>query len=221
MSLTDSRQEAAVIDAMQRERTDEYRERMMQGAREEFHKELEFETAPSAAGPCTPSWRSPTPPTSPGIRSGSSAIRARDYFNAPGGEEAAAAVASCEEALARFESEALAAELEEPARRPGPVCTRSTRPTADNAYLTGQPRDLGNADEERDPSLDGHVARQPGDRDRRGGIESFVTLQVTAVQLLADRKVDLPLRRHPQLLEEPAHRHVERLFVHRSSFHPL
>ena len=48
------------------------------------------------------------------------AIRARDYFDAPGGEEAAAAVASCEEALARFESEALAAELDEPASDAGP-----------------------------------------------------------------------------------------------------
>jgi hypothetical protein len=42
------------------------------------------------------------------------AVRARDYFGAPGGEEAAAAVASCEEALARFESEALSAELDGP-----------------------------------------------------------------------------------------------------------
>ena len=41
------------------------------------------------------------------------AIRARDYFDAPGGQEAAAAVASCEEALARFETEALSAELDE------------------------------------------------------------------------------------------------------------
>jgi hypothetical protein len=43
------------------------------------------------------------------------AIRARDYFDAPGGEEATAAVASCEEALARFESEALSAELDKSA----------------------------------------------------------------------------------------------------------
>src|SRR4029078_5639458 len=41
------------------------------------------------------------------------AIRARDYFDAPGGEEATAAVASCEEALARFESEALSAARDE------------------------------------------------------------------------------------------------------------
>ena len=49
------------------------------------------------------------------------AIRARDYFDAPGGQDAAAAVASCEEALARFESEALSAELDEsmPDSRPG------------------------------------------------------------------------------------------------------
>ena len=49
------------------------------------------------------------------------AIRARDYFDAPGGEEAAAAVASCEEALARFESEALSAELDESASDAGPA----------------------------------------------------------------------------------------------------
>ena len=41
------------------------------------------------------------------------AVRARDYFEAPGGQEAVAAVASCEEALARFESEALSAELDD------------------------------------------------------------------------------------------------------------
>jgi hypothetical protein len=37
------------------------------------------------------------------------AVRARDYFDAPGGDEATAAVRSCEAALARFESEALSA----------------------------------------------------------------------------------------------------------------
>ncbi len=47
--------------------------------------------------------------------------RARDYFDAPGAHEAAAAVASCEESLARFEGEALSAELDEatPDSRPG------------------------------------------------------------------------------------------------------
>ena len=49
------------------------------------------------------------------------AIRGRDYFDAPGREEAVAAVASCEEALAQFESEALSAELDDstPDSRPG------------------------------------------------------------------------------------------------------
>jgi hypothetical protein len=49
------------------------------------------------------------------------AIRRRDYFDAPGGHEAAVAVASCVEALARFESEALSAEFDEatPDSRPG------------------------------------------------------------------------------------------------------
>jgi len=45
------------------------------------------------------------------IRNGSPRV-ARDYFDAPGGEEATADVASCEEALARFESDALSAELD-------------------------------------------------------------------------------------------------------------
>lgn len=48
------------------------------------------------------------------------AIRARDYFDAPGAEEAAGAVASCEEARARFESEALSAELDESETRSPP-----------------------------------------------------------------------------------------------------
>ncbi len=72
------------------------------------------------AGPPTPSSRSPTP-ISRRYQKWLAAIRARDYFDAPGGQEAAAAVASCEEALARFESEALSAELDEPTAdsRPG------------------------------------------------------------------------------------------------------
>ena len=48
-------------------------------------------------------------------------FRARDCFEAPGREEAAAAGASCEVALALFEGEALSAELDEPEpdSRPG------------------------------------------------------------------------------------------------------
>ena len=94
--LTDSKQEAAVIDAMQRERTDEYRE-VVESTRQ-FHEELELEESDADLARYQ-KWLA--------------AIRARDYFDAPGGQEAAAAVASCEEALAQFESEALSAELDE------------------------------------------------------------------------------------------------------------
>ena len=117
ISLTDSRQEAAVIDAMQRERTDEYRE-VVWSTRE----------VPQGAGVRAPSrpghvhrapgilYR-PRPPSEVARRD----PRARELFTTrPGGEEAAAAVASCEEALALFESEALSAELDEPASDAGP-----------------------------------------------------------------------------------------------------
>jgi hypothetical protein len=98
-----------------------------------------FSWSAAAAGPCTPSPRSPTP-TSPAIRNGSPRSAWRDYFEAPGGEEAAAAVASCEEALARFESEALSAELDEPASDAGRASARSTGPTADKpSALFGLP----------------------------------------------------------------------------------
>ena len=110
IQLTDERQEAAVIGAMQRERTDEYHELVesTQGFREELederrrgramYTELEESDVDLARHQ---KWLA--------------AIRARDYFDAPGGDEASAAVASCEEALARFESEALSAELDEAA----------------------------------------------------------------------------------------------------------
>ena len=114
--LTDPKQEAAVIDAIQRERTDEYRE-VVERTRQ-FHEELQLERSRGRA-------------TYPELEESDAdlarhqkwlaAIRARDYFGAPGAQEAAEAVASCEEALARFESEALSAELDDstPEIRPG------------------------------------------------------------------------------------------------------
>ena len=60
------------------------------------------------------------------------AIRARDYFDAPGGHEAAAAVASCEEALARFESEACRRSSTTPRPRAGPDSARSRGITTDS-----------------------------------------------------------------------------------------
>jgi len=115
ITLTDDRQEAAVIDAMQRERTDEYRE-LMERTRT-FHAELRFERG---RGRATYTELEESDADLARYQKWLAAIRARDYFAAPGGDEAAAAVASCEEALARFESEALAAELDGPAAGAGP-----------------------------------------------------------------------------------------------------
>jgi hypothetical protein len=114
--LTDSKQEAAIIEAIQRERTDEYGE-VVESTRQ-FHDELELERR---RGRTTYTELEESDADLARYQKWLAAIRARDYFDAPGGQEAAAAVASCEEALARFESDALSAELGEsrPDRRPG------------------------------------------------------------------------------------------------------
>jgi hypothetical protein len=106
--LTDSKQEAAVIDAMQRERTDEYHE-LVESTRQ-FHEELQFERR---RGRTVYTELEESDADLARYQKWLAAIRARDYFDAPGGQEAAAAVVSCEEELARFESEALSAELDE------------------------------------------------------------------------------------------------------------
>jgi hypothetical protein len=114
--LTDSKQEDAIIDAMQRERTDEYHEVVERT--QQFHEELQLERR---RGRATYTELEESDADLARHQKWLAAIRARDYFDAPGGQEAAAAVASCEEALARFESEALSAELDDsaPDRRPG------------------------------------------------------------------------------------------------------
>ena len=108
--LTDSKQESAVVDAIQRERTDEYRE-LVESTRQ-FHEELQLERR---RGRATYTELEESDVDLARYQKWLAAIRARDYFDAPGGQEAAAAVASCEEALALFESEALSAELDESA----------------------------------------------------------------------------------------------------------
>ncbi|MFZ0091537.1 MAG: Chromate resistance protein ChrB [Solirubrobacteraceae bacterium] len=114
--LTDPKQEAGVIDAIQRERSDEYRE--LADSTRQFHQELQLERR---RGRTTYTELEESDADLARYQKWLAAIRARDYFDAPGGQEAAAAVASCEEALARFESEALSAELDEatPDSRPG------------------------------------------------------------------------------------------------------
>ena len=114
--LTDSKQEAALIDAIQRERTDEYHE-LVESTRQ-FHAELQRERR---RGRATYTELEESDVDLARYQKWLAAIRARDYFDAPGGNEAAAAVSACEEALAQFESEALSAELDEssPRGRPG------------------------------------------------------------------------------------------------------
>jgi len=116
IKLLDDKQEAAVIDAIQRERTDEYHE-VVESTRQ-FHEELALERR---RGRATYTELEESDADLARYQKWLAAIRARDYFDAPGGEAAGAAVASCEEALARFESDALSAELDESASdaRPG------------------------------------------------------------------------------------------------------
>jgi hypothetical protein len=110
IQLTDAEQEAAVVDAIQRERADEYRE--LVESTQQFREELEMERR---RGRTTYTELEESDVDLARHQKWLAAIRARDYFDAPGGEEAAGAVASCEAALARFESEALSAELDESA----------------------------------------------------------------------------------------------------------
>ena len=114
--LTDPKQEAALIDQIQRERTDEYHE-LVESTRQ-FHEELQLERR---RGRATYTELEESDVDLARYQKWLAAIRARDYFNAPGGQEAATAVAACEEALAQFESEALSAELDDatPHSRPG------------------------------------------------------------------------------------------------------
>lgn len=114
--LTDPKQEAAVIDAIQRERTDEYHE--VVESTQQFHEELRLERR---RGRAIYTELEESDANLARYQKWLAAIQARDYFDAPGGQEAVAAVASCEEALALFESEALSAELDEsaPDSRPG------------------------------------------------------------------------------------------------------
>lgn len=114
--LMDPKQETAVVDAIQRERTDEYRE--LVESTQLFHEELQDERR---RGRTTYTELEESDADLARHQKWLAAVRARDYFDAPGRQEAAAAVASCEEALAQFESEALSAELDEstPDSRPG------------------------------------------------------------------------------------------------------
>jgi hypothetical protein len=106
--LTDAKQEATVINAIQSERTDEYHE-LIESTRQ-FREELQQERR---RGRTIYTELEESDTDLARHQKWLADIRARDYFAAPGGQEAAAAVISCEEALAQFESDALSAELDE------------------------------------------------------------------------------------------------------------
>ena len=114
--ITDARQEAAIIATFQRERADEYAE-VIQRTRQ-FHEELAHERR---RGRATYTELEESDADLTRHQKWLAAIRARDYVGATGAEEATAAVTACEEALARFEHEALTAELDQPETTAPPV----------------------------------------------------------------------------------------------------
>jgi len=107
ITLSDAKQEAAVVEAFQRERSDEYRE-VLERTRQ-FHEELAHERG---RGRATYTELEESDADLARHQKWLAAIQARDYFDAPGGPEALEAVAECERALAEFEAEAVAAELD-------------------------------------------------------------------------------------------------------------
>jgi len=119
IQLTDAKQEAALIERFQRERTDEYREVVERT--HQFHQELEHERR---RGRATYTELEESDADLARHVKWLAAIRARDYFTAPGGESATQAVTACEQALAEFEAEALAAELD-PKQEPSSPALRA------------------------------------------------------------------------------------------------
>src|SRR4051794_35716837 len=93
-------------------------------------------------------------------------------------------------------------------------------------FATGSPVSCapgvpGRGLQERDGSGHEHVTREATYGDRRGCLQSLVAAQLAGFELLADGELDLALGGDAQLLEEPAHRHVEGVVVHKPSRRPL
>jgi hypothetical protein len=108
IAIEDAQQETALVDAFQAERTDEYGEVVERT--KEFHAELAMERR---RGRATYTELEESEADLGRHERWLAAIRARDYFGAPGAEEAAAAVEACRVALAEFEAEALERETGE------------------------------------------------------------------------------------------------------------
>jgi hypothetical protein len=100
--------------AMQRERTDEYHE-VVESTRR-FHEELQLERR---RGRTTYTEPEESDADLARYQKWLAAIRARDYFDAPGGEDATRPSPPARR-LVRFESEALSAELDDSRSDGGP-----------------------------------------------------------------------------------------------------
>lgn len=122
IQLTDARQEVALIELFQRERSDEYREVVERT--QQFHEELEHERQ---CGRATYTELEESDADLARHVKWLAAIHARDYFTAPGGNEATGAVAACEQALAEFEAEALSAELDPKQQAPTSPALRAVK----------------------------------------------------------------------------------------------
>lgn len=120
IQLTDAKQEASLIEAFQRERSDEYREVVERT--QQFHQELEHERQ---RGRASYTELEESDADLARHQKWLAAIRARDYFNAPGADQAALAVAACEQALAEFEAEALSAEFDPEQHQPAVPALRA------------------------------------------------------------------------------------------------
>ena len=107
IQITDPAQEHAIIERFQRERSDEYHE-IVERTRQ-FHDELALERR---RGRATYTELEESDTDLSRHQKWLTAVTSRDYFGAPGAAEAQAAVTACEEALAEFETEALAHELD-------------------------------------------------------------------------------------------------------------
>lgn len=110
--LTDRQQEEALIARFQAERSDEYHE-VVERTRQ-FHEELEYERG---RGRVTYPEFEESDADLTRHRKWLAAIEGRDYFKAPGRDEAVAAVKACASALVEFEASALAAEFDDEPER--------------------------------------------------------------------------------------------------------
>jgi hypothetical protein len=106
VALTDEREEREMIAGFCAERSDEYRE-IVERTRD-FLTEIEMERG---RGRATYTEVEESGADLIRFQKWLAAVRQRDYFDADGHIEAAAAVAACERALSEFEAEAFASEL--------------------------------------------------------------------------------------------------------------